>query len=113
MSPKVWHPEHDESSRLDVRVASYRKLRPFFTTAGSGLNIVTCAASVNDCVLTTEIPLSKRVSTYARARDSSSTTPVGPPPLRTSWFAADGVNVLASSCAVSKRASLFELIATV
>ena len=81
MSPKVWHDAHEASPLADERWASYRKGRPATMLAGSGLVSTALATSVRLLRLMTLIALSKRVITYRRLRASSSTRPLGPPPL--------------------------------
>jgi hypothetical protein len=100
MSPKIWQLAQAESPWLELNEASYKKRRPLTTCASSGLYIATPPISVLVCVSIILIALSKRVSTYRRALLSSSSTPVGPPPLSRIWLAVSGVKVSFSSAVV-------------
>ena len=81
LSPKMWQLAHAASPLPELWVASYSIGRPATIDAGSGLGIATDAVSARVLRSTTLTALSNRVATNIRWLASSSTRPLGPPPL--------------------------------
>src|SRR5262245_24081988 len=110
MSPKMWQLAHDASPLPELWVASYRIGRPATTEVGSGLGIDTDWVSALVARLITLTELSNRVATNRRPLASSSTRPIGPPPVTGREFELiwRGSKVLLRSAVVSNTPTLLE-----
>src|SRR4029079_7993488 len=89
-SPKMWQRAHAPSPLPELCVASYSIGRPATTEAGSGLGSDTDWVWLLLTRLTTLTAVSNRVITNMRLLASSSTMPLGPPPVTGMYFALGG-----------------------